>query len=507
MKTIEQLLENLPEAEAAEDREKEMSELEKRRIYDLTMKKIKAEKKESGGAEREWVDRKNSMPENNSEIGIGEKNGKVRKWFHVTAAAVAAVCVVGALSITAAAAFGLDDSIRNFFGISGEKESQQAEKLTTIEEASAEDNGVKLTLTQVIGDKTRFYAVVKAAGIPDTSEALEFEENQVKVAGTDEKNIGSTVTTQMNGVDGDVTTFSVLVSDINENGEQINIDGRDISLALKNIGYRDADDRFVPVVKGKWKLDWKFSTDASDTVKQVGENIKLMDSDAVWKDITISPLSLTVHYRITRQGKEHFSEKEWAAYEKSVRLTIDFTDGTRMDSRFADDVDDEWGSTEQDGYKTIGFKKIADAKEIASVSFGGRTVQLNNAVSGTARTTVTGKAARCTVSVPADLKKILSMENKYNVKNADTACKESYTIFWGTKNNVKMPLFTLHRFAKEFSQDELLKKNPMLVFIDTRGGFTYAIEYGEIQSEEQQREFPDILNRYIAGILPFTEIQ
>ena len=47
----------------------------------------------------------------------------------------------------------------------------------------------------------------------------------------------------------------------------------------------------------------------------------------------------------------------------------------------------------------------------------------------------------------------------------------------------------------------------MLVFIDTRGGFTYAIEYGEIQSEEQQREFPDILNRYIAGILPFTEIQ
>ena len=68
---------------------------------------------------------------------------------------------------------------------------------------------------------------------------------------------------------------------------------------------------------------------------------------------------------------------EWNKYEKSDRLMIQFTDGSRIDSRYEDIVTESWGSEKTEGYKRIGFHQIVDTKTIASVTFGGRTITLH----------------------------------------------------------------------------------------------------------------------------------
>ena len=45
-----------------------------------------------------------------------------------------------------------------------------------------------------------------------------------------------------------------------------------------------------------------------------------------------------------------------------------------------------------------------------------------------------------------------------------------------------------------------------MIYVDSRGGYTYTIEYGEIQDEKQAKEFTDILNTYISNVLPYFEI-
>ena len=71
------------------------------------------------------------------------------------------------VGVTAFAAFSFDDSIRNFFNIYDNQSQQTAEKLTTNVNASDESNGIRLDLTQTIGDHSGFYAVINASDLKD----------------------------------------------------------------------------------------------------------------------------------------------------------------------------------------------------------------------------------------------------------------------------------------------------------------------------------------------------
>lgn len=490
MKNLDKLFEELVQAkDDLGKEEKELTELERRRIYARTMEKIQEEREKEMQEERG----------NRGKKHFWEKYSKLV----TAAAAVVLVCVVSA---TAVAAFRLDDSIKNFFHIQDKKTEKTAEKLVSQVDTKATSNGVTVSISQVIGDKTRFYAVINAKDVPDVANELQFEDTELSAAGKTGKSYDYTMQfLKMGAIDENTTKFALLVSGINENGRDVDINGTNMSITLKNIGYYEGEENFVPVVKGSWKLNWIFSTKAEEEKTTVDKNIQLMDSEGIWKDIVISPLSLTVHYNITKQGKTHFSEKEWEKYEDSDRLTVQFTDGSRVDSRFAEDVNEEWGTATETGHKTIGFDRIVDSREIESVTFGKETVRLQESGEKVVRTHVTSKAANCSIALPEEVRSIVSLEEKVNVKNADFHCKESYAIFWGKKNHAKMPLFTIHRLKGMFSEDDVDKKNPMMIYIGYHSGYTYTIEYGEIQDESQNKEFAEILNKYISNVLPFFE--
>lgn len=486
MKNIEELLQGLSQQDGhAERKETPLTEAEIKRIHQKTMQKI------------------------NGETNTGSKVVKHpsfwRKYYKPLAAAAAAcfVCMAGA---TAFAAFGLDDSIRNFFRIYDDQSQKTAEKLTTNVNASAESAGVKLELTQTIGDQSGFYAVINASGIKDVPYTYEFQDTDMKITGKDGANYDYTSDSiTSTSVDNGITKFPFLVSGVNKDSEDVDINGSHITLSLKNLGYRDEHGKFITLNKGSWKLAWDFQTNAEPEQIKIDKKIQLMDSEGLWTDVTISPLSLTAHYKITNQGKTHFTEKEWNKYEKTDRLTIHFTDGSRIDSRYEDNVTESWGSADTAGYKRIGFDQIVDTRSIASITFGGRTITLHKSKATDKRIRLTSKAAKCYVSLPESVASIITLKEQKDVKNTDFGCSESKVTFVGKRGGSKMPLFTIHRLKGTFTADDIDELSPMMIYMESHNGYTYTIEYGECQTEGQMREFSDIMNKYIVNVLPFFE--
>lgn len=123
----------------------------------------------------------------------------------------------------------------------------------------------------MIGDKTRLYAVLKASGLPKDLEQLDFEGADLAMAGEKTEALDTTVSIEAGNVEDRTATCSVMVSGINQEGEPVDINGKQLTLSLHNIGYYDAGNHFVPVVKGTWSLEWLFKTEAEETVTQVNQ--------------------------------------------------------------------------------------------------------------------------------------------------------------------------------------------------------------------------------------------
>ena len=236
MRDLENMLQGLGEKnKKAEQEGITMTDLEKKRIFAQTMTKIEQEK----------------VNEN--------RDKKNRRWRTAgkAAAAVTAVVLVGIGGTKAAAALGLDDSIRSFFHIEAGVPSQKIEKMVSTPEASTTNNGVSVSTSQVIGDTTRFYAVLKVKNLPEKPEKYEFQTTELAVKGDDGATYDYTIDgPNMAGGDEKTTTFNVLVSGINKQGVDVNLNGKSVAFTLKNIGYRDAKGKFKVVKKGKWKLDY-----------------------------------------------------------------------------------------------------------------------------------------------------------------------------------------------------------------------------------------------------------
>lgn len=485
MRDLEKMLQGLGEEDQKAEKEASaMTELEKKRILAKTMEKIEIEKKKE------------------------EKEKTSHRWKTAgkVAAAALAVVLVGTAGTKAAAALGIDSGIRNLFGIETKEESKKVEKLISTPEASATSNGMTISTSQVIGDHTRLYAVLKVKGLPDVHGEVKFQNIDLSVKGDKGENYDYTIDgPTLCGIDGDITKLSLLISGINKDGYDVDVNGKSITLTLKNIGYENAKGKFVTVQKGNWKLAWNFHTDAEVTTKAVNKTISLLDAKATWKDIRISPLSVTVDYQITKSGKTHMSVKEFNKLEKTQRVVVQFADGTREDSRFNENVDEDWGDEKNPGYRRIGFQKVIEPKDIISVTFGGQTVVFNPGAKLPERTQLRSKAANCSVALPKEVAGLITVKEKKHVKNADFKKKESCASFVAKKNGVTMTLFSIHKIKGEFSENQVGKKNPMMIYIGCRDGYTYTVDYAEIQDDKQAKEFTDIMNKYVSNLLPYFE--
>lgn len=459
--------------------QEDLTELEKRRILNMTMSKIRTFEGEKGMKERRKEHKKKmrSVSKNGIKVAVG----------------IGAVLLVGT---GAYAAFRLNPDIRNAFRIYEKEQREVAKDLIDTPMVSDKVGDVKITVSQVIGDNNGFYAVMQAKGIPETANVWSFKDSDVKIKGISQKqSIGWTDVTQ-GAVEDGVTNFTVKV-------KSKDVNGKNISLSLKNLGYENENGKFVTKVKGQWNFSWKLRYEDLSKTYKVKKEVPMRDIKASWEKFVLSPLSVTVYYKEIGKGQEHFSPKEWEKYDGKDRIVVEFTDGSRIDSRFSEACDTFYYLGNDSA--TLEFGKVVLRKEIASISFAGERYELCDTKNDVERIKYVSKGANCTVELPKQLGAVVTLEEVENEKNEMLNCKEHYTIFWGEKNGCKMPMFSIHRYKGMHSVEELEENEPMKDYIGYRGGYTYAISYGEFYDEAQMENFETIMNDYIENVLPFFE--
>lgn len=484
MKNIDEMLNEIGEnKEIIEGGNYIMTGEEKERVFTKTMEKIGKIEAESTGTDR-------------------KKEGKVIKiWSgRLTKAVAATVGIALLVGGTAAATLKLSPAISNYFGISNTNQEKTAREMTSVTEAEASCNGVTMAVKQVIGDNTGFFAVMQAKGLKGNYDKLDFRDLSFKVDGVPDDELSYTTDVKLHGIDGDITTFMIAVRyDEQKHGEAY-FSGKNVTLILKDAGSYDRNLNFKALQKGVWRLNWQLEIKEKSIIKNPDISLKLFDSDIVWKKFKLTPMSITVDYDVKKQGSKHFLQSEWEKYDGSDRIVVKFLDGRRIDSRFEDDVNENWGSN-----TVMGFKEIIDIDKVESISFDGCEIKLkNNDKKVSYRKFSTH--ANFTLDVVKEIAKYIVVNEKDNKINPDLHCRQDVVTFIGKKDGIKQSLFTIYRLKTDNvglvgSEDG----DPEMKLIGQRGGYVYAIKYSEPESEKSAEVFADMMNDQLAYVLPGFE--
>lgn len=485
MRDLDEMLENMKDNEQNQDFEG-MNDLERRRIYQKTMQKIETMQEEEE-EEGTTMERENYPKKQNKKSYFSRQITK----------AAAAICIIALAGGTAFAGWKLHDGIKTHYHINDKKTEQKVEKMVSTIDQSVTSGGITVRVCQVIGDENGFYAVLEAKNAPQISEELEFQKTNVSSPQIPETQSVEWDSPKMGAVDEKdrITTFTLRISTQNMKGKQIN-------LSLQNLGYRNAKNKFVTKVKGKWDFSWKLAYQDESKKIKVAKNITLRDTKATWDNMVISPLSVTVNYTQKTQGKREFSEKEWEKFDGKDRIVVQLKDGTRIDSRF-DLLNDGVGEANGD-QKTMYFDRVIALSDIQSIRFANQTYSFRKS-NLEKREKYTSKAANCTIELPKKLHDVIAIRENANAYNHDLKCKEKNAIFYGKKDGCKIVLFAIHRLKGMYSEAELKEKSPFMNYIGYRGGYTYTILYGEAASTKEMKAFSNIMNRYVANVLPYFE--
>ena len=508
MKDLEKMLESLKDVKIITDDSEELNELEKRRIQERTLEKIqiyeeipvKTDNDDAILSLFEGTKKDETDTDNFEEERISMRGKKARRFSKGFVGVAAAVGIMALAGGTALASGHIADFFKSVLQVDDEETKKQV--VNMIANTSAEDthDGITVKVDQIIGDNAGFYAILRMKNPPATSNSVKFGEASVTVDGIKDDQSVSWTGPEEGGYSMDEETNDVcyVLKVYTEN-----IQGKKIHLKLNNIGYTDVNDKFHTLKKGTWNLDWTLDyKDESKTIN-VNKEINIFDAKAVWKTLVVSPLGIEVKCDITKKGKERFSsEEEWEKYDGTDRLVVNFMDGTRCDSRFLD-YPSEY--TDNYNYRSLRFAKVMKLSDIESVSFCGETVPLQENKKPIERTRYTSKVGNFTLDMPKCLDGILTMKEEKNVRDKDFKCNSHRVTFIGKKNGCKMNLFTIYRLKGMYAEDDLENYNPFMRYLGYRGGYTYTVQFAELQNEEEAKNFTDILNKYIGTCLPFFE--
>ena len=486
MKKLDDLLEKMSDVSNEFEGEKIiMKEEEKKKVHEDVMKKINESKV----------------------VSIEDRKGKKAsgfKRFSKIAVAAAIALVVLLASATTMAALNLNQSIKNFFLSFDEDSQKEVEKLVTTIDAKATVNDVTMSIPQVVGDSARLYIVLDIDHITQYDEIYKFGEIKFEVTDKNGKIYNCEMEEPQQGPisrDEDIVEMGLLVTGINDNGKDIDINGKQFKLSIKDIGYYDDNNKFIPLVEGTWNLEWTAKSKAVSKKIKVGKKININESEGIWKDVVVSPMSVTVHYDVTKEGKTEFTNEEKAKLEKTNRLVVQFTDGKRLDSRFSQDLNETVGTKDKEGHKSIGFEGITNTDRIESISFAGETIVLKKNVKLEERENIVSDVTKCTIAFPKKLVGDITLKEESDKLDEYYKIKRSSTTYNFKLEDKNMDLFTIYRYDGYISREQIDEDAPMEAYVGYDGEATYTIYYGE----DGDDIFNDIFNKYVANILPYME--
>lgn len=459
MKTIDELLEEKKVDEESFE-QTVLSDEEMERILNRTIGKIEEMKKEE----------------------IPVKKTTKRRFKTMAALVAAATLIMG--SCVAASALHLNTVLYNYFG--ADDKNKDNTSFVQMNQSQTK-KGVTVSLEQIIGDEYGFYICLHVSGADNDYCNTTFETSDVKIKGVDTLQWSDV---EYSGWDekGSSYIINVRTADM--------LKGKPITLTLSNFGYYEDEneEKFVSLCDDTWKFNWKLKyKNASKTIKS-GKEVKVYGGSATLHSIQVSPLSVTVNLTEKEKFEEHCDEP-------NDTIRVQLLDGTAIDSRYVDDVDIFNDTTTI----SMAFHKIVDYKDIESITFAGLTIPIHKNKHPMERITYKNEAMGLSVSMPEELYNITTVSQE--LKKDENFNTDAYVLdFTGVKNGITMHMFSIHKIKGMISEKEMEIKNPFMQYLAYKDGYTYSIVFGEFTDEKQMKEFTDIMNKDVATIIPYIDI-
>lgn len=464
-----------------EDTKLTMNEKEQAEILDSVIKKINMQKQcsDEKNVKRYW---------------------KMKNKYTRVAVAVLGVFLIGSTITIGAKTLLMNTPIARYFGVEAMDGGAKKEKLVNdakkmIQSLSVSDTqkGLTVSINQAFGDDNACYLAMNVKGLNDIKdfdslvETGTFKDINANIA---DKTIIQTSIHDEGREDDDSNNYLMIL-------ECEDIKGSHVSLELKDFGYY-ANDKFIPVVEGSWKLDWDLSYDSAPQKYDVNQKINIYGSEAVWDNLTLTPISASVSLTMTKENAAELTD----GVDANDELYVDFADGSRISSRFAED-DAIYNDTTK---ISLYFSQIKDIDDIVSVTFAGKTFPIHED-KAPHKNVYTNDKMKFSLSFSDEMYKLLDISDTIEYKDEYFKSNAQKVNFVMKKNNTEMTFATIFRVKGMWSKEEAEDINPLVTYVDYYDGYTYFLEYGEIVEEAQAKAFDKVLNNEpnLLHLITFTK--
>lgn len=480
MKDIEDILQNINQYDTADGHGNTDDVMDKdveERIYNMTMRKINSAQNEEKS-----------------------KNKKVIPFNVQSSVLKVAVCILAVILIPgtvvfAAHAMHMEEKFANFFGRGTGDDSEVINNIQDVHEA-AEVDGVSVSVEQMLGDETGFYALLKVTGFTDAMKEKigymqpAFENIDAVLEDGTHPEMSGLINM---GIDFDTKDYYFILK-INSSV----IVNSDITLIFDNMLVDDGTENtegMEHLIDGQWKI--KLTPDYKNEAVgyEVNKQVEIDGKAYIWNAISVSPLSVTIDITAENGGTITTDEIKEMFY-------VDFSDGSRLDARYVEDT----FFYVQDNLAVISFDRIHKLEDVVSVTFAKETYLIDEGRVMN-RIMYENQEMGFTLLIPEEIYDIMSVEtfDNYHDRNFDVDGKKA--VFRLTKDETSIDAFTVYALNGEYTEEQAEEKNPMAAFLTSKDGVTYLFEYGEIIDEKQMEVFPDIMNKYVAYMMYFFDLK
>lgn len=474
MRELEEILSDirlLPEEHISEET---MTDGQKERILEKTMQKIDEGEK--------------NMKKEKSDIKpIPIKKTAIRVWQRV-AVIVLAVILIPGTAVYAAYKLHWDEKIAAFFGRSENEDSEVSGSIQEVNK-SAEVDGITATLTQVLGDESGFYAMLRISGVSEEMndqiqyQPVSFREYNLNING---ENVGKSGLIDM-GTDYETGEYCYMIK----------VNTTDLMHAKAELSLVDfgivTEDSFETLCSGEWIIDWTLDYGNVAVDYQIGKNIQIDGHFFTWDSVSVSPISVIVKVSSADETVTELPDIRKSFY-------VDFSDGSRLDAQYVSDA----GFYQEADMAVISFDRIHQPEDVVSVTFAGETYLINEEKLQE-KVPYENEEMGFSLQMSKELFEITDVVTT-DYHDDDFGADGKKAVFTMTKNGVSMDAFTICEIDGTFTREDADEYNPMANYLLTRNGKTYLFIYGEFMTEDQINEFSDILNRDVAPMLYFFQL-
>lgn len=294
--------------------------------------------------------------------------------------AFVAVLAFGSITVMAAGAFQWNQKLAQIFGVDKPQQNNLVEKGATYQNStSITDNGLTISLVQVLQDKSRIYILFEVTAQKDIkiSDKNLFEVSSIDVSGK-EFNVTADHGFLSLVDEPEITNKRYYRYMINKKYNEADLNGKDITVHFKNLQVESGKLNMNTILEGDWALTWKMSYQDSTKYLDLNKISNLSGNDVLVKRVEISPLGMTVY--LDGQDVKAIIEKRGLGKADNLN-ELEFKGVRYKDGAVLPIIGNgggEWLNKDTGEYElTVSFDKIINVENVKELLFGASNSEID----------------------------------------------------------------------------------------------------------------------------------